>query len=135
MALMTFGQSYSVGVQSIDSQHKVLFEIVNELYAAMMKGQAKNLTGPLLHKLAEYTKTHFCAEEAIMAIAKYPGLAAHKLQHRDLVKQVEEYLIRFEKSETLLNVQLLRFLRDWLTSHIQKVDKEYGPWLNAHGVC
>jgi len=46
MALMTFGQSYSVGVQSIDSQHKVLFEIVNELYAAMMKGQAKNLTGP-----------------------------------------------------------------------------------------
>ena len=135
MALMTFGQSYSVGVQSIDSQHKVLFEIVKELYAAMMKGQAKNLTGPLLHKLAEYTKNHFCAEEAIMAIAKYPGLAAHKLQHRDLVKQVEEYLIRFEKSETLLNVQLLRFLRDWLTSHIQKVDKEYGPWLNAHGVC
>jgi len=25
-------------------------------------------------------------------------------------------------------------LRNWLTNHIQKVDHEYGPWLNEHGV-
>ncbi len=33
-----------------------------------------------------------------------------------------------------LNIQLLRFLSDWLTKHIQHEDKEYGPWLNRHGM-
>jgi len=48
MALMTFGQSYSVGVKTVDDQHKVLFEIINDLHAAMMRGQAHSVTGPLL---------------------------------------------------------------------------------------
>jgi hemerythrin len=134
MALMTFGQNYSVGVQAIDGQHKVLFDIINELHAAMMKGQAQNLTGPLLKKLADYTRNHFAAEEAAMASVKYPGLEVHKTKHRELVKQVEDYITRFEKGEITLNLHLLNFLRDWLTNHIQKVDKEYGPWLNEHGI-
>jgi hemerythrin len=134
MALMTFGQNNSVGVQTIDGQHKVLFEIINELHAAMLKGQAQSLTGPMLRKLLDYTRTHFSAEEAMMAGVKYPRLADHKVKHRDLVKQVEEYAVRFEKGEITLNLHLLNFLRDWLMNHIQKVDKDYGPWLNEHGV-
>jgi hemerythrin-like metal-binding protein len=134
MALMTFGKNYSVGVQAVDDQHKVLFDIVNELHAAMLKGQAQSLTGPLLKKLAEYTHNHFTAEESKMASVKYPGLADHKLKHRELIKQVEDYLVRFDKGEITLNLHLLNFLRDWLVNHIQKVDKEYGPWLNEHGV-
>jgi hemerythrin len=133
MALMTWSNSYSVGVQAIDSQHHVLFDIINELHAAMMKGQAQSLTGPLLKKLLEYTRTHFTAEEAMLTAAKYPGLPEHKIKHRDLIKQVEEYVVRHEKGEVSVNIQLLNFVRDWLTSHIQKVDKEYGPWLNEHG--
>jgi hemerythrin-like metal-binding protein len=134
MALMTFGQNFSVGVQEVDDQHKVLFDIINELHTAMLKGQAQSLTGPLLKKLADYTSNHFAAEEAMMASANYPGLDAHKIKHRDLVKQVEDYIERHEKGESTLNLHLLNFLRDWLTHHIQKVDKEYGPWLNEHGV-
>jgi hemerythrin-like metal-binding protein len=134
MALMTFGKNYSVGVQAVDNQHKVLFDIINELHAAMMKGQAQSLSGPLLKKLADYTRNHFTAEEAMMASANYPGLEAHKTKHSVLVKQVEDYIARFEKGEISINLHLLNFLRDWLTNHIQKVDKEYGPWLNEHGV-
>jgi hemerythrin-like metal-binding protein len=134
MALMTWNKSYSVGVQSIDTQHTGLFEILNDLHAAMMKGQAQSLTGPLLRKLLDYTNTHFKAEEAMMAGTKYPGLAEHKIKHRDLVKQVEDYVARYEKGEITLNLHLLNFLRDWLTNHIQKVDKEYAPWMNEHGV-
>ena len=133
MALMTWNKNYSVGVQTLDGQHTGLFEILNDLHAAMMKGQAQSLTGPLLRKLLEYTNTHFKAEEAMMAGTKYPGLADHKIKHRDLVKQVEDYVARYEKGEITLNLHLLNFLRDWLTNHIQKVDKEYGPWLNERG--
>lgn len=134
MALMTLDQNFSVGVQTLDNQHTVLFDILNELHAAMMKGQAQSLTGPLLKNLAHYTRNHFAAEEAMMAASKYPGLTDHKVKHCELVKQVEDYVTRFEKGEITLNLYLLNFLRDWLTNHIQKVDKEYSPWLNARGL-
>jgi hemerythrin len=29
---------------------------------------------------------------------------------------------------------LLRFLRDWFVEHIEGMDRDYGPWLNEHGV-
>jgi len=134
MALLTWNSRYSVGVKVLDSQHTVLFGLLNDLHAAMLKGQAQALTGPMLRKLAEYTRDHFSAEEKMMEAAKYPGLAAHRIKHRDLIKQVQDYGTRFERGEASLNLQLLNFLRDWLTNHIQKVDAEYGPWLNERGV-
>jgi hemerythrin len=135
MALLTWDNNrFSVGVKSIDGQHSVLFGLINDLYDAMGKGQAQKLTGALLKKLVDYTQTHFTAEEKMMAAANYPGLADHKARHRDLIKQVGDFTTRFEKGEIALNLDLMTFLRDWLTNHIQKVDHEYGPWLNEHGM-
>ena len=134
MALLAWNQKYSVGVHTLDDQHTGLFNILNDLHEAMMKGQAQSLTGPLLKKLVDYTRSHFAAEEALLARTQYPGLKEHKALHVELVKQVEDYVERFDRGEITLNLHLLNFLRDWLTNHIQKTDREYGPWLNEHGV-
>ena len=134
MALLTWSGKYSVGVQSMDSQHTVLFGILNDLHAAMMNGHAQSASGALLRKLASYTHDHFTAEEAMMASTRYPDLPQHLVLHRDLIKKVDEFQVRFERAESMLNLQLLNFLRDWLTNHIQSTDHEYGPWLNERGV-
>jgi len=34
----------------------------------------------------------------------------------------------------MLSIDLFNFLRDWLTTHIQKEDKEYGPCMIQHGI-
>lgn len=133
MALLTWSSKYSVGVQSMDSQHTVLFGILNDLHAAMMKGEANKIAGAVLRKLLNYTKDHFTAEEAMMAAVGYNGLAQHRIKHRDLCKQVEEFAVRYERGETTLNIQLLNFLRDWLTNHIQREDQQYTPWAKTHG--
>jgi hemerythrin len=133
MPLINWDKSLSVGVESIDAQHKVLVETLNELHDAMMKGQAKGITGAILRNLVAYTQNHFKAEEAMLAAAKYPGLAAHRALHEELSKQVADYLARFERGEITLNLHLLGFLRDWLTKHIQKVDRAYGPSVIAQG--
>jgi hemerythrin len=41
-------------------------------------------------------------------------------------------MTRYKRGDGTLNIQLLRFLGDWLTRHIQHEDKEYGPWLTRH---
>jgi hemerythrin len=134
MALLTWSDKYSVGVKTLDNQHAGLVDTLNELHAAMMKGLAQDATGPLLRKLAAYTRDHFTAEESMMTSAKFPGLSQHRVKHRDLTKQVEEFVGRFEKGEITVNIHLMNFLRDWLANHILKEDKEYGPWLNQQGV-
>ena len=134
MALFTWDKSYSVGVLKIDSQHALLFAILNDLHTAMMKGQAQSLTGPLLHQLADYAQSHFSTEETMMAVADYPGLADHKIKHRELAKQVDDYILRYDKGDITLNLKLLDFLSEWLTNHIRKVDMDYSACLLRHGV-
>ena len=79
MALLTWSSKYSVGVQRMDEQHTVLFGMLNDLHESMMKGQAKQIVGPLLKKLAAYTQEHFTAEEGLMRTSGYAGLAQHRV--------------------------------------------------------
>lgn len=134
MPLLTWNDSLSVGVHTIDGQHAVLVGILNDLYDSMMKGQAKEFTGPLLKKLINYTRDHFAAEEAMMAAAGYSGLPAHRREHQALTKQVTEFAARFDRGECSVNIELLRFLRNWLANHIQQSDKLYGPAMRQRGV-
>ena len=99
MPLLAWNGSYSVGVKTIDQQHSVLFGIVNELHAAMMKGQAQSVVGPLLDKLVKYTHEHFAYEERMMDAAKYPGLVTHRAHHADLTRQVGEFMTRYKRGE------------------------------------
>ena len=134
MSLVMWSDDLSVGVKSIDDQHLVLFETINDLHAAMLKGQSRSVVGPLLHTLVDYTIQHFTAEEALMEAAKYPALATHRIKHKELTKQVQEYVTRYESGDITISIQLSSFLSEWLTKHIQSTDQEYGPWLNEHGV-
>lgn len=133
MAFLNWSDKLSVGVKSMDEQHTVLIETLNELHAAMMRGQARHIAGPLLHKLVDYTRDHFAAEEATMAAVDYPDLAQHRQRHQELTWQVNDYVKRFESGDMTVTVPLLTFLSDWLVKHIQGEDQLYGPWLNDHG--
>lgn len=134
MALVTWSDKLSVGIKSIDDQHSVLFNTINELHAAMLKGQARQIIGKLLGELLLYTRNHFSDEEKMMADKGYPGLDEHIKVHRALTKKVEEYSARYEKGDLSLSLDLSEFLSNWLTAHIQGVDRSYGPYMNERGV-
>lgn len=134
MALMTWSSALSVGVESMDDQHKKLLKLLHELNAAMATGKSSTILKPLLTSLVEYTRFHFGAEEALLMREKYPKLAAHRGLHKDLTKQVEDYVHRLDAGEIALSVDLMDFLQDWLKQHIQQEDRAYGQWLNEHGV-
>lgn len=134
MALLTWDTSFSVGVRSIDDQHAALFDSLNELHAAMLKGQEKSVTGRLLEDLLAYTRSHFSAEELMLAKAKYPDLSEHCAKHRNLTAQVAQYAERFKRGEAALSVHLIHFLRDWLTNHILREDRAYSAWIIQAGM-
>jgi len=134
MAFLAWDESYTVGVESIDKQHGILIGILNELHDAMLKGKARSVIGPLLIRLVQYTHEHFAAEEALLKRSDYPDLEQHLEKHHRLIEKVDAFVAQHESGEISINIPLMNFLRDWLNDHIRNTDKEYGPWLNQHGV-
>lgn len=129
-----WNQSYSVKVDAMDAQHKKLFEIIHELYTAMRSGHGKDVAGEVLSRLIKYTVEHFTAEEKMMEQNGYPGLAAHRLEHRALTDKVKAFKKDFDSGTGVITLELMTFLQDWLTNHIQSVDQKYGAYFNSKGV-
>lgn len=133
MALMTWSGALSVGVESMDEQHRGLLQSLNDLHDAMAKGQSQRIMAKLLQSLLKYTREHFAAEEVLLMRSRYPKVEEHRKLHRELTGRVQEYVRSFHADE-VVSVDLMNFLRDWLTKHIQQEDRLYGEWLQEHGV-
>ncbi|RNC70703.1 MAG: bacteriohemerythrin [Desulfuromonadales bacterium] len=134
MALITWSDGLSVKIKQFDDQHKKLVEMVNQLFDAMKAGKGNQVMGDILKQLIAYTQTHFAAEERLMKQYGYPGFEEHKKEHNTLVLQVLDLQKQFQEGKAVLTQNVMTFLRDWLSKHIQGDDKKYGVYLNAKGV-
>jgi hemerythrin len=131
MPFALWSSSYETGQPEIDRQHRRLFEMINELHEAMGHGRGRETLGPVLKNLAEYTVDHFATEEAFMQSIGYPDLPEHRAKHEALVKQVNEFMVRFSAGYLTLPSTLSRFLADWLKHHIREEDLAYIVWMRA----
>ena len=64
----------------------------------------------------------------------YPEVAQHAAEHRALTEKVLSFQADFESGKALMTVQVLQFLRDWLSHHIAESDTKYAPFLQQHAV-
>ena len=134
MALVKWRKKYSVGVKTLDNQHRGLMRVLNELHAAAMQGKVGEVAGPLLSQVFCASREHFSTEEGLMESTKYPGLAEHRAIHRKLITKVSEFLARHDEGDITSYVQLLYFVRDWFRDHMTEEDQKYSAWMNDHGV-
>ena len=135
MPLMAWNDKMSVGIPSIDDQHKKLVGMLNDLFDAVQAGKGKDVLGKILDNLIEYTKSHFGYEEKLFAQHGYPETEPHKKEHADLAHQVLDVQKKYHSGATAtLSMEVMNFLKNWLIKHIQGSDKKYGPYLASKGV-
>lgn len=134
MALMNWSDNLSVNIKEIDEQHKRLVGMLNDLHDAMKDGKGSSMTGHVLTGLIQYVGTHFATEEKYMKTHAYPDYLKHKAEHDALTKQAVDLQMQFKAGKPVLTVELMKFLRDWLSNHIVGTDKKYGPFLNGKGI-
>ena len=134
MPIIQWTDALSVNVREIDGQHKHLVEMINSLFDAMKAGQAADKLGSILTGLVTYTKTHFAAEEKYMQQYQYPHYAMHKVEHDKLTAKVVDFGEKFKTGKATISIDLMNFLKDWLTKHIQQVDKQYSAFFNKKGL-
>jgi len=125
---------YSVGIKVLDSQHQAFMGRLNELHEAMMGGNVNDAAGPLITTLVALAREHFATEEDLMQSTGYPGLAEHRAHHEELTAKVGEFIARYQRGDKTVYANFMYFVRDWLTRHMEKEDRDYAPWLAGHGI-
>jgi hemerythrin len=115
----------------MDEQHRVLIGLVGQLDDAMREGKGKQTLGLILERLVDYTKVHFAAEERLMKARGYPEYQEHKIIHEKMTSKVVDLERQFKDGKTMLSLDVMKFLTDWLQKHILGTDKKYSPFLSS----
>ena len=132
--LLEWSDSYKVGIQEVDEQHKELVGMLNALHQAIVEHHAKEASRRILDQLADYTRTHFLLEESLMRVTHYPGFDLHKQQHEELIRQVKDLQHKLDHENAAITFELLHFLKVWLTQHINESDKRFGAFFESAGL-
>ena len=128
---IAWNDSYCLGNEQIDRQHKKLFELVSGLVNACMDGSDTEKLQETLTFLGNYTVQHFYFEEELQLQYNYPEYGKHKQLHEDFVKTVGELTESFHKngSSTELSNNVNKVVVKWLINHIQREDKKIGDYI------
>lgn len=129
-----WSKDFSVKVSLMDDEHKVLFNLINDLNNAMLDGQSSDKIGQILDSLINYTEYHFSHEENMLKKISYPGISEQEKYHKMFVNKMKEFKTDLEVGEILLSVKIIDFLKDWLVSHIVNIDTKYSGYTNDKGI-
>ena len=133
MPLFVWTPELSVGVTEMDNQHKKLIDIINRLHDAMKVGKGKDVLSGLLKEMEAYTQFHFTAEEKYMQQFSYSGLVSQKKEHQAFIDKVKVFITDFNNGK-MIGIDTMDFLKNWLSKHIQGIDKQYSKVFNEHGL-
>jgi hemerythrin len=123
--------NYSIGIPLVDNQHKRLIDVTNKLFMGCLRGdeEARRFFLKTIHEGVDYVKYHFTTEEKIMERINYPNLAVHRGQHQDFVRELVSEVQSFQGGKRFVPNMMVRYLRDWILTHIAVSDKQIGSYL------
>lgn len=131
---MVWKDEYSVGIDSLDNDHKKLISLLNQFTTAYDYAMSEEYEREALNDLINYTKYHFEREEQLLEQNNYPDVIAHKAQHKKMIDQVNGFMDLYnERGHEALN-EISAFLSSWLINHINGTDKEYSELLIKNNV-
>ena len=136
MALMTWTTAMSVGVPELDSDHRTLIRIINQLAESSEGEEAAKTVRQCLFSLLRYAEFHFAREEKVLTACHYPAMEHHKGEHRAFTAHMQDLAKRLDREEQpaaeVVNEELLTYLKDWLNHHILIEDMSYRKLAQAN---
>lgn len=134
MALINWDNSLQIGIEEIDNQHKKLVELLNTLFEAMQNGRSKDVLGKILNELASYTVMHFKTEEKYFEKFGFEEELDHMAAHASFVSKISKFKTEFDSGSAAVSQDLLRYLKDWITKHINVSDRKYVQLFKNNGL-
>lgn len=133
--LVTWTEDLSVGIGTLDDDHKAIFAMLNQLHDGVHRGSPRENLEAAIEELVQCTMVHFDREEEYFERTSFPGAEAHRAEHEGFRRRIYSLQRRIESSsstETLM--EIFPPLKAWLTGHVSGSDQLYRSHLTAHGI-
>ncbi len=118
----------SVGVQSIDDEHRLLLGALNQLIEARDTPTEYTIADRVLRDLFAYADYHFEHEEELMGVYDYPDIDSHLAQHAQFIRQLRRLDLGLSTGSSKVD-DLARFVMNWFVAHIMVTDMQLGAYL------
>ena len=129
-----WNEEMSTGVEVIDAQHRSLLHMVNDAYSTLSENTNSITLQRITKELLSYAIYHFQTEESLMKQYGYaeerPEEAdAHIKEHRNFSAKVVSAREALRSGDQREIIQMLEFLKSWITNHTQAIDKKLGRFI------
>ncbi|MGR8931804.1 MAG: bacteriohemerythrin [Gammaproteobacteria bacterium] len=118
---------YKVGDETIDAQHRALFELADEIVGVTDNARVTHL----LMLFYQHAREHFSTEEQLMKQVAYPGYESHLQAHNqmlDKLVEISEIVQKHQWNPSDIKV----FVNRWVLVHILDEDLPLGDYIRSH---
>lgn len=134
MDIIKWRETYETGIEQMDSQHKQLIQLVNQLYGIIRDKKGFEAVDTILGQMEQYATNHLHDEEKLLEEHAYPGLAAQQQSHQSYFATMEQLLGARAGDRQAAAQAIYIFLRQWWLNHIVQEDRDYGEYLRKKGL-
>ena len=122
--MLDWNKSYETGNRLIDAEHRILFEIANDVANHGLTSLDKFKETYL--DLVQYATLHFASEETLQREIGYQAVASHQNSHRAIVEEMRA-IITHQPTLASLSKELEGYLQRWIVNHILREDMAWKP--------
>lgn len=132
MTLLKWKPSYSLGIPSVDQEHRELISLINAVYSHLDSNSNADEIEACLEDIYAGIASHFALEERHMREADYEEYRAHKNEHEELLDQIRDLMDDFEGDPEAARATLESRLSDWFGLHFSTFDARLHLKLGSH---
>ena len=129
METIEWSESISVNNSNIDSQHRHLIALTNNLILHSNAKTNSRLINESLSELLKYAKMHFRDEEKLLKEYDYPKLEAHRKEHERFTHRIVFFCKDVIDQKETVTEEMISFLVDWLLNHTSVDDQDYKKYI------
>ena len=128
--IVVWDEKYATGIELIDTQHKQLIVLTNQLYEACFAKEdvLHTIFKEAMGRMVEYVRFHFNAELKFLNAINYPDYNNHKKMHDNLIQEIISAGKGHSEGKKFVPNNFVRTLRDWILSHIALHDKAFSVY-------
>ena len=126
--MLEWSDSYLVGIEELDIEHKDLINRLNQLHNKFYRRQGdKSRIEDYLKEIHDRVQAHFTMEEGMMRDTKYPDFEQHKKEHDNFLGVIDNLIKKYKTSPDYSFTEVLEdILREWIGNHIAASDHKLG---------
>lgn len=122
MSLIAWDEKFSVGIASVDHEHRELIGLINETYDRLRRPDADITVPDFLGEIYTRISAHFALEEKLMRASRYVHFQEHKADHERLLDEIRDIMDDYEDKRDFDAEHFAQRLGAWFTGHFRTHD-------------